>query len=105
MGWEIGYDTNWSRDIGYGVPAYCDEPGCDELIDRGLAYVCCNQEPYGGEDGCGLYFCGKHLNSSCTHESYQAKQDAPRWIWHKLTDSSWREWRDQNPDWVAAQRG
>jgi len=28
MGWSIGYDGNWKRDIGYGVPAYCDFPGC-----------------------------------------------------------------------------
>jgi len=42
MGWAVGYDNRWSRDIGYGVPAWCDEPGCSEAIDRGLAYVCCN---------------------------------------------------------------
>src|SRR4051812_7048849 len=26
MGWSIGYDSNWQRDIGYGVPAFCDHP-------------------------------------------------------------------------------
>ena len=59
MGWSIGYDEKWARDIGYGVPAVCDHPDCDARIDRGLSYVCCNQEPRGGE-GCGLYFCEKH---------------------------------------------
>jgi hypothetical protein len=60
MGWAIGYDDNWDRDIGYGVPGECDAPGCHARIDRGLGYVCGGQ-PYGGEKGCGLFFCGKHL--------------------------------------------
>ncbi|MEO1035247.1 MAG: hypothetical protein AAFX44_06765 [Pseudomonadota bacterium] len=59
MGWSIGWDSNWQRDIGYGVPAYCDHPECNEEIDRGLSFVC-GGEPYGGEHGCGLYFCEKH---------------------------------------------
>jgi hypothetical protein len=46
MSWAIGYDGRWKRDIGYGVPAYCDHPGCNEEIDRGLAHVC-GGEPYG----------------------------------------------------------
>lgn len=54
MGWSIGYDERWKRDIGYGVPATCDHPGCEEKIDRGLSCVCANQQPYGGEHGCGL---------------------------------------------------
>src|SRR5690606_23075125 len=53
MGWAVGYDSNWNRDIGYGVPTTCDHPGCNEKIDRGLSYVC-GDEPYGGEHGCGL---------------------------------------------------
>ena len=24
MGWQVGYDSKWQRDIGYGVPAICD---------------------------------------------------------------------------------
>lgn len=55
MGWSIGYDNNWKRDIGYGVPATCDHPDCNEEIDRGLAYVCGN-EPRGGEDGGNNYW-------------------------------------------------
>lgn len=53
MSWAIGYDENWKRDVGYGVPAICDHPGCNEKIDRGLAFVC-GGEPMGGEKGCGL---------------------------------------------------
>src|SRR6185437_10124168 len=61
MGWGLGYDSRWKRYIGYGVTAYCDAPKCNEEIDRGLSYVCGAQEPYGGDNGCGLYFCSKHL--------------------------------------------
>jgi hypothetical protein len=112
VSWAIGYDGTWKRDIGYGVPAYCDSPRCTEVIDRGLGYVCCNQEPYGGERGCGLYFCSKHRVDSlgrCTrchnHRTpYAAKPDHPDWINWKLTDESWARWRSENPDEVAALR-
>lgn len=39
MSWEIGYDDNWKRDIGYGVPAKCDHPDCDEDIEQFLSEV------------------------------------------------------------------
>ena len=107
MGWSVGYDPTWHRDIGYGVPAVCDQPTCDAEIDRGLAYVCGGQ-PYGGEHGCGLYFCADHGGGQdeCTHCSceYEAKPDTQEWIRHKLTDASWTEWRDENPAEVAALR-
>lgn len=60
MGWAVGYDSRWKRDIGYGIPAVCDHPDCGEDIDRGLSYVC-GSNPRGGEHGCGLYFCDAHL--------------------------------------------
>ncbi len=31
MGWSIGYDYNWKRDIGYSVPCECDNPKCKKL--------------------------------------------------------------------------
>ena len=109
MGWSIGYDSAWRRDIGYGVPAYCDHPRCNAEIDRGLAYVC-GGEPYGG-DGCGLYFCYKHLNGAgvgqrcarCRNRKppFAAKPEHPDWMVHKLTDASWGQWRQENPDEVA----
>jgi hypothetical protein len=99
MGWSVGFDSNWNRDIGYGVPAFCDHPRCDKKIDRGLAYVC-GAEPYGGDKGCGLYFCGQHqgvdqLCSRCRNRKppFAAKPDHPEWTHHKLTDESWAEWR------------
>lgn len=110
MGWSLGYDSHWGRDIGYGVPAYCDHPACDVKIDRGLAYVCCGQEPYGGERGCGLYFCGDHQRGDgkcirCYHRNpkgpYPKKPDHPEWVAWKLTDPSWAEWRAKHPDEVV----
>lgn len=112
MGWSVGYGDNWKRDIGYGVPAYCDYPGCDQLIDRGLTHVCGGQ-PYGEPRGCGLYFCRKHLHEysklpplcdRCApriRKPYPAKPDHPSWIYHKLTDPSWEAWRDDNPKEVS----
>jgi hypothetical protein len=108
MGWSIGYDENWQRDIGYGVPATCDHPGCGAKIDRGLDYVC-GSEPYGGECGCGLYFCTKHLEwgserrpvqlcQRCKHgkKPFAPTPDRLEWSRHKATDPSWAEWRREN---------
>ena len=114
MGWSIGYDNNWKRDIGYGVPAICDHPDCDTKIDRGLGYVC-GSEPYGGEKGCGLFFCSKHTVSHSfrgdeTREvcfrcdkykpPFDAKPDCLEWVSWKLIDDSWQDWRNKNPEEV-----
>lgn len=119
MGWAVGYDRNWDRDIGYGVPAVCDHPGCTKKIHRGLSYVC-GSEPFGGEHGCGLYFCGDHLEcreprgsdtavQNCrrcmTYKMpYKPKPDRREWVEHKLSDPSWQEWRDGHPSIVAELR-
>ena len=103
MSWAIGFDSHWRRDIGYGVPAWCDYPGCDSKIDRGLSYVC-GGEPYGGDEGCGLFFCPKHLLyvgslcRRCYHHAkpFPPKPEHPDWIEHKNTDPSWAEWRKTN---------
>lgn len=106
MGWAVGFDSQWQRDIGYGVPAYCDHPDCNEEIDRGLSYVC-GGEPYGGNEGCGLFFCGSHkfYSADATHEvcercdvgesPFDAKPDHPDWTHHKATDPSWAKWRTE----------
>lgn len=129
MGWAVGYDEKWKRWVGYGVPAYCDHPDCNEVIDRGLAYVCAGEEPYGG-DGCGLYFCENHkghykeapseaeaddpepLISNCCErcrdgkEPFNPKPDHPDWIQHQATDPSWEEWRqEQSSDRRERERG
>jgi hypothetical protein len=99
MSWAVGFDERWQRDIGYGVPAICDHPGCGAEIDRGLSYVC-GGEPYGGEEGCGLYFCEKHLfgHFVCERcrdkkEPFEPTPDTSEWIHHKTTDPSWEKWR------------
>lgn len=110
MGWSIGFDDNWNRDVGYGVPAVCDHPRCNEEIDRGLSFVC-GSEPYGGDRGCGLYFCGGHLEPvfsllhgktrwlcpkcSSYKKPYKAKPDTKEWIDFKMTDPSWDGWRKE----------
>jgi hypothetical protein len=106
MGWAVGFDTTWNRDIGYGVPAACDQPDCGTAIDRGLGYVC-GGEPYGGEDGCGLYFCSGHLFwdgdrylcARCLAEEppFEPTPDTAEWLNHKLTHESWARWRSENP--------
>lgn len=102
MGWAVGFDEHWQRDIGYGVPATCDYPGCGARIDRGLSYVC-GGEPYGGDNGCGLYFCDKHIYCNgkplCERcdvgkEPFEPTPDVAEWIEHKATDPSWAEWRN-----------
>lgn len=114
MGWSIGVDSKWSRDVGYGVPSICDHPDCDKEIDRGLSYVC-GSEPYGGEHGCGLFFCENHLryhhNEDCRGQvcercagyqsPFEPKSDTLEWINWKLTDESWQQWRDENPNEVV----
>lgn len=113
MGYSVGYDPNWGRDVGYGVPAECDHPECSEQIDRGLYYVC-GSDVFGGEYGCGLYFCEDHLPWSapvgtdadgdfmrlcdqCEQGDvpFTPKEDILEWVVHKLTDPSWEQWRQQ----------
>jgi hypothetical protein len=105
MSWAIGFDKRWQRDIGYGVPCPCDHPNCQEQIDRGLSYVC-GGAPYGGERGCGLYFCEGHrimharlpmLCERCSKRKkpFTPKPDCVEWVHHKMTDPSWQAWRDE----------
>lgn len=113
MSWAVGYDSKWKRDIGYGVPSICDHPECGEAIDRGLAYVC-GGEPYSGEEGCGLFFCGWHMQlgarrqqcERCTEEEppFEPTPDTREWMEWKLADESWGRWRDENPAEVEAIR-
>lgn len=110
MSWAVGYDDNWDRDIGYGVPSICDHPECDMEIDRGLSHVC-GGDPYGGEHGCGLYFCGEHIwyhefgedfaqacERCCDGKTpFTPTPDTREWMEWKLTDESWGGWREDNP--------
>lgn len=59
MGWAYGANVD-GREIGYGVEATCDKQGCEEEIDRGLAYACGGTHD-ADEVSCGRYFCSSHL--------------------------------------------
>lgn len=67
MGWAFCGTNDEGREIGYGVAATCDFPGCAAEIDRGLGYLCGEMhDPT--EWGCGKYFCDKHLhNHGCEY--------------------------------------
>jgi hypothetical protein len=54
------YRNGEKIEAGYGVEAVCEEDGCEEKIDRGLAFLC-GETPGGDEYGCGGYYCSKHL--------------------------------------------
>jgi hypothetical protein len=54
------YDTLLGP-AGYSVVDACHEPGCDAVIDRGLAYLCGNSPGTDDEVGCGKWFCEAHL--------------------------------------------
>jgi hypothetical protein len=108
MGWAVGYDGNWDRDVGYGVPAICDHPDCGAEINRGLSYVC-GGDAYGGEKGCGLFFCEQHLWFGPRNDdpflcrrcldgqpAFQPTPDTAEWTTWKLTDPSWAQWRAEN---------
>lgn len=120
MSWAVGYDNKWKRDIGYGVPAVCDHPDCNKEINRGLSYVCGN-DIYGGEHGCGLFFCDEHLKDvynengeliksdvcercAKNEDPFSPKPDTKEWIRWKLEDDSWEQWRDENTDKVEEMR-
>lgn len=60
MGWARGLNSAGVV-VGYSVEAVCSQDGCEELIDKGLAYCCGGLAGVEGEMGCGKYFCGSHL--------------------------------------------
>lgn len=101
---------------GYGVPAVCEHPKCNEEIDRGFPYAC-GGEPF-SEHGCDRYFCGNHLVYHCFNAGgrrecvqvcercdkrkspFPYKPETKEWLNHLLTDDSWEEWRNKNPEEV-----
>jgi len=106
--WAIGYDEDWNRDIGFDVPATCDHADCTKAIHRGVEHVC-GSEPYGGDSGCGLYFCEDHLTQQtpasgqekielcdrCVSgkEPFEPTPDSQEWTNYKQTSHYWAGWR------------
>jgi hypothetical protein len=65
MGWAFCGTDSKGREIGYGVSARCDHPGCKKRIDRGLSYACGGWHGVYAEgpntyECCERYFCEKH---------------------------------------------
>lgn len=79
MGWMYCGEDSKGRKIGYGIVATCDFPGCNEQIDRGLAYACGGMhgdEGQNGEPCCDGYFCGEHLyNHGCIADWPQCDEE------------------------------
>ena len=81
MGWSNCGEDDLGRPIGYSIEAICDFSGCEEVIDRGLSYVCGSMHGAGSVDRdgvsiytCGRYFCTTHLSGdnvcpTCEKES------------------------------------
>lgn len=61
MSWSIGYCEKQKRDVGYGVLAICDHPGCTAEIDRGMDYICC--EDINHNACCGAFYCAEHRDN------------------------------------------
>lgn len=117
MGYGV-YEMN-GRWQGYGVPAICDHPDCDEKIDRGMSHSC------GGSptENCGLFFCAEHLCNDVDPEaeytsdnrhnfsvcercvdpeltSFSPKLDMEFWKAWLMNHETWKSWREENPKFV-----
>ena len=74
MGWAICGTNRHGQEIGYGVEAECDEPGCTTTIDRGLGYLC--GEMHDDEQTCAKYYWSDHRpliqrGTRCQHVPYE----------------------------------
>ncbi len=89
----MGYSVYWSngRFQGYGVPAYCDYPGCTAKINRGLAYAVDEDESTPR-----FFSCEHHKNEMLFDFEINDKKENLDWIKHILTDESWSQWRKEN---------
>lgn len=108
MGWQIyecpsGTPLRWA---GYGVPAYCDHPKCNEKIDRGVNHICGGLNTDYEDRDCRLHFCYQHLdhrqlcpNCARNRKAFKPKPDCSEWVHHVLTHKSWQKWRSENPEY------
>ena len=123
MGYQIyRVGKRWG---GYGVPAICVHPDCNEEIDREVSFAC-GGEPF-SEFGCDRYFCEKHRylecwkcdgsSDKCDHditdkecececkfvcercrdglEPFPYKPETKEWCKWVLKNKSWKEWREK----------
>lgn len=108
MGWSIGEQKHLGslRFVGYSVPAYCDQEGCNNRITRGVDNQC---------DDCKSFFCydclSRHApvkleidedwkdefvnaDNGCRHTVVE-KPEHPIFLEHVLTTPSWELWRNK----------
>jgi hypothetical protein len=97
----MGYQVYWSNDRwqGYGVPAFCDYPGCKEEIDRGMGYAHDRDETPPS-----IFTCEKHKFEDSESFEIDLEKELPEWLNHVLTDSTWEEWRKSEPEKVEEYR-
>jgi hypothetical protein len=79
MGWAFVGTDYYGREAGYGIQATCDKRGCNEVIDRGLGYICGDMHhgPFDMEPGCGRFYCEDHRGwvgdrGGCRHRGKKA---------------------------------
>lgn len=91
----MGYQVYWAngRWQGYGVPAYCDYPGCEEIIDRGMGYL------HSEDEDIAVFCCDNHKYVSLGSFETEGKEH-PEWLNNVLNDDSWKQWREENPETV-----
>lgn len=104
-------NQNKIEDLGSQVPAICSHPDCGARITRGRVNVC-GADPAGGNGGCGMPFCGAHLQGpkqtceccAAGVDCFPPKEGSANWAdWldFKLTGGAWAQWRAANPEEVA----
>ena len=124
------YEHN-GRDMGYDVPSKCDHPDCTADIERGIEALCGGDPDGGKYGCGRVFCCthlefvsflpefedmedeevdellgrdeSTRICERCFNKRkpFNPKPDVKEWIDHKLTDSSWKQWRLENPAKVA----
>jgi hypothetical protein len=99
----MGYSVYWAngRWQGYGVPAYCDYPGCKEKIDRGMGWQHKEEKEFSDPY---TFCCSKHCHEPLESFYVDTEIEHPEWLKHILTDDSWKQWRDEKPEIVERYR-
>ena len=84
------YDTPLGE-AGYAVEDVCHQDGCNEQIDRGLAFLCGDQPGEPCEIGCGRWFCADHL--------FMSPEEAGGICGGGLCEECLDAYTEENPGW------
>ena len=81
MVWEnCGKNPDTGGMMGYCYSGQCNHPGCKEIINHGITYVCGGMH-LGGEYGCGKYYCSNHLYYG--HDFRDEENDITIWLYNE----------------------